>query len=79
MARIGAVVAAVDAALRPIGFRSGHGLPASQMRSQTDLVSRQRHVGASRSGVMHLMVAVGLGVLVDDEVRQSASPEIDSS
>jgi hypothetical protein len=28
---------------------------------------------------MHLMVAVGLGVLVDDEVRQSASPETDSS
>lgn len=79
MARVGAVVAPVDAVLRPTGFRVGHGLLASQVGAQTDLISRQRHEGASRGGVMHLVIAVGLGVLVDDEVRQSASPEIDSS
>lgn len=79
MARVGAVIAPVDAILRPTGFRVGHSLPASQMRAQTDLISCQWHEGASRGGVMHLVIAVGLGVLVDDEVRQSASPEIDSS
>lgn len=40
VARVGAVVAPVDAALRPIGLRGGHRLPASQMRAQTDLIIR---------------------------------------
>jgi len=79
MARIGAVVAAVDAVLRPTGFRVGDGLLATGVISQTDLISHQRHVGASRGGVMDLVIAVRLGVSVNDEVRQSASPEIDSS
>lgn len=79
MARVGAVIAPVDAVLRPTGFRVRHGLLATDVRSQTDLISCQWHEGASRGGVMHLVIAVGLGVLVDDEVRQSASPEIDSS
>lgn len=79
MARIGAVVATIDAVLRPTSFRIGHGLLATGVRSQTDLISHQWHEGASRGGVMHLVIAVGLGVFVDDEVRQSAPPEIDSS
>ena len=79
MARIGAVVAPVDAVLRPTGFGISNSLSTCGMRAQADLVSRQRHVQASRGGVMHLVITVGLGVSVDDEVRQSASPEIDSS
>jgi hypothetical protein len=76
MAGIGAVVAPVDAVLWPTGFGISNSLSTCGMRAQADLVSRQRYVQASRGGVMHLVITVGLGVFVDDEVRKSAPPEI---
>ncbi len=74
MTRICAVVATVDPILRPASLCVCYSLLASSVRTKTDLVDRLRHVGAPGRGVVHLMIAIGLGIFIDDEVRQSASP-----
>jgi hypothetical protein len=74
MTRICAVVATIDAILRPTGLCINHSLVTAGVRPKTDLISQLRHKGAPNCGVMHLVIAVGLRVFVDDEVWQSVSP-----
>jgi hypothetical protein len=74
MTRICAVVATIDAILRPTGLCISHSLVTAGVRPKTDLISQLRHKGAPSCGVMHLVIAIGLGIFIDDEVRQSASP-----
>jgi hypothetical protein len=42
---------------------------ATGMSPQIDLIRRRRHMAATRRSVMNLVVAVVLGILVDDVLR----------
>lgn len=74
MTLAGAVVAAVNPAIRPFLFSSGYSSMTSRIGANFDLVLKGRHEPASVGRIMDLMITIRLGVLVDDESWHWLSP-----
>lgn len=64
---IAAVVASVDLTCWPLLLGMRNRAMTCSVRTKVNLVSWHRHVSAARCCIMHFMVAVVLGVLVDNE------------
>ena len=66
---VAAIVATVYSACRPLQFCFDHGAMTAVMNSKVDLVLCSWHESATRGSIVHFVITVFLGVLVDDEPR----------